>query len=93
VNFNRRDTSNSSELSFLSEREPITCCRDTAMMTSNHKHEKIDYFKSAQPDRPHELAKHILVQLKSSYNQLLEEPLPENIKKLLTELSERENNS
>jgi hypothetical protein len=63
------------------------------MMTSNQKHEKINVFRSAPADRPPELANHILVQLKSSYNQLLEEPLPENIRKLLTELSERENNS
>lgn len=62
-------------------------------MMSDTKYHNINQLKAANTESEPELTQHILVQLKSSYNQLLEEPLPENIKKLLVELSNRENNS
>jgi hypothetical protein len=64
-----------------------------AMIMYDYKNEKKNLQKSTQNEAQSELANHIVVQLKSSYNQLLEEPLPDNIERLLAELNKRERNS
>lgn len=96
--------SGSSEAPLLSSpsgkrRSTITGCRDTAMMmsdTEEHKGIRLQAAQSAQPaqaEHSAELCEQVIVQLKTSYDQLLHEPLPEHLLKLLNELDSREDRS
>jgi hypothetical protein len=66
---------------------------DTSMMTFDHKQDRVTWLpiKRGKPDA--ELAEHIFAQLKSSYDRLLDEPLPPHLQRLLKELESRENDS
>jgi hypothetical protein len=66
---------------------------DTSMMTFDCKQDRVTRLpiKRSKPDA--ELAEHIFAQLKSSYDRLLDEPLPQHLQRLLKELESRENDS
>lgn len=64
-----------------------------AMVMYDYKNDNNKLRALADNNEQSELANHIEAQLKSSYNKLLEEPLPDNIQKLLDELNNRERSS
>jgi len=68
-------------------------CRDPAMMTSDYKSEPVHWLPPARNELETELAEHIFAQLKSSYDKLLDEPLPPHLQRLLMELDSRESDS
>jgi len=73
--------------------EPIKACRDTAMISSDYKQDKVDHFPPVRGEPETEMAEHIFAQLRSSYDRLLDEPLPAHLRKLLMELESREKDS
>jgi hypothetical protein len=73
--------------------ESIKSCRDTAMMTSEYKQDQVNRFPPARGEPEAEMAEHIFAQLRSSYDRLLDEPLPAHLQRLLKELESREKDS
>ncbi len=63
------------------------------MMTSDYKRDQVTRLPPRPIERDAELAEQIFVQLKSSYDKLLDEPLPAHLQRLLSELDRRENDS
>lgn len=63
--------------------------------TEEHKGIRLQPAQAPQSQTEHsaEMCEQVIVQLKTSYDQLLHEPLPEHLLKLLTELSRREDRS
>lgn len=68
------------------------------MMSDTEEHKGIR-LQEAQPQQPvqtqhsAELCEQVIVQLKTSYDRLLHEPLPDHLLKLLNELDRREDRS
>jgi hypothetical protein len=71
----------------------IKSCRDRAMMTSDYKQNQVTRFPTANGEPESEMAEHIFTQLRSSYNRLLDEPLPAHLQRLLKKLESQENDS
>ena len=63
------------------------------MMTSDYKIDQVNRLPPIRSEPEAELAEHIFAQLRSSYDRLLDEPLPEHLQRLLKELDSRENHS
>jgi hypothetical protein len=63
------------------------------MMTSDYKLDQVTGLPPMRGEPEAELAEHIFAQLRSSYDRLLDEPLPEHLQRLLTQLESRENDS
>jgi hypothetical protein len=63
------------------------------MMTSEYKQDEVNHFTPASAEPEAEMAKLIFAQLKSSYDRLLDEPLPAHLQRLLQELESRERDS
>ena len=63
------------------------------MMTSDYKQNQVMPFPLLQAEPEAEMAEHIFAQLKTSYDRLLDEPLPAHLQKLLKELESRETDS
>jgi hypothetical protein len=61
------------------------------MMTSDYKQDRVTSLPLSRGEQEAELAEHIFAQLRSSYDKLLDEPLPEHLQTLLRELDSREN--
>lgn len=71
----------------------VNGCGDPAMMTSGYKTAQVTWLPPARGEPEMELAEHIFAQLKSSYDKLLDEPLPVHLQRLLKELESRESDS
>jgi len=63
------------------------------MMTSDYKQNQVMPFPLVKTEPDAEMAKHIFAQLRTSYDRLLDEPLPTHLQKLLRELESRESES
>lgn len=61
------------------------------MMTSDYKQDQVTKFPLRQSEQDAELAEHIFDQLRTSYDRLLDEPIPSRLEKLLRDLASREN--
>jgi len=63
------------------------------MMTSDYKQDQVTVFPPVHGEPEAEMAEHIFVQLRASYDRLLDEPLPAHLQRLLRELESREKDS
>ena len=83
----------SSSQGFDEGAKPIKGCRDTAMMTSDYRQAQVMPFPPVRVEPETEMEERIFAQLRSSYDRLLDEPLPAHLQRLLRDLENRENDS
>jgi hypothetical protein len=61
------------------------------MMTSDYKQDQVTKLPLPRGEPEAELAEHIFNQLRTSYDRLLDEPIPTRLEMLLRSLASREN--